>query len=96
MNTEENPQQERSDSNSPERSGTQNTQRNPSAGQQQPRQPGQQSDEERKRKEEEERKRRMGGGDQGKVGQDTDGDGKVVKPGQTPGQSGGSGLPENR
>ena len=32
------------------------------------------------------------GGDQGKVGQDTDGDGKVVKPGQTPGQSHGKGL----
>ena len=31
-----------------------------------------------------------------KVGQDTDGDGKVVKPGQKPGQSGGKGLPENR
>jgi hypothetical protein len=30
------------------------------------------------------------GGDQGKVGQDTDGDGKVVKP--APGQSGGEGL----
>jgi hypothetical protein len=27
--------------------------------------------------------------DEGKVGQDTDGDGKVVKPGQRPGQSGG-------
>lgn len=36
------------------------------------------------------------GGDQGKVGQDTDGDGKVVKPGQTPGQSHGKGLPENK
>jgi hypothetical protein len=35
-----------------------------------------------------------GGPDQGKVGQDTDGDGKVVKPGQKPGQSGGKGLPE--
>ena len=34
------------------------------------------------------------GGDQGKVGQDTDGDGKAVKPGQKPGQSGGKGLPE--
>jgi hypothetical protein len=34
------------------------------------------------------------GGDQGKVGQDTDGDGKVVKPGQTPGQSGGKGMPK--
>jgi hypothetical protein len=32
------------------------------------------------------------GGDRGKVGQDTDGDGKVVKPGQTPGQSHGKGL----
>jgi len=96
MNNEENPQQERSGSNSPERSGTQNTEGNPGKGAQQPRQPGQQNDEERKRKEEEERKRRMQGGDQGKVGQDTDGDGKVVKPGQTPGQSGGSGLPENR
>lgn len=29
--------------------------------------------------------------DQGKVGQDTDGDGKVVKPGQKPGQSHGTG-----
>jgi hypothetical protein len=29
--------------------------------------------------------------DQGKVGQDTDGDGKVVKPGQAPGQSHGTG-----
>jgi hypothetical protein len=35
------------------------------------------------------------GGDEGKVGQDTDGDGKAVKPGQKPGQSGGKGLPEN-
>ena len=34
--------------------------------------------------------------DEGKVGQDTDGDGKVVKPGQRPGQSGGQGLPENK
>lgn len=34
--------------------------------------------------------------DDDKVGQDTDGDGKVVKPGQKPGQSGGRGLPENR
>jgi hypothetical protein len=32
------------------------------------------------------------GGDHGKAGQDTDGDGKVVKPGQPPGQSGGQGL----
>jgi hypothetical protein len=30
--------------------------------------------------------------DQGLVGQDTDGDGKVVKPGQAPGQSHGKGL----
>ncbi len=29
-------------------------------------------------------------------GQDTDGDGKVVKPGQAPGQSHGKGLPENK
>lgn len=29
--------------------------------------------------------------DQGKVGQDTDGDGKTVKPGQQPGQSHGTG-----
>jgi len=36
------------------------------------------------------------GGDEGKVGQDTDGDGKTVKPGQKPGQSGGKGLPENQ
>jgi hypothetical protein len=36
------------------------------------------------------------GADDDKVGQDTDGDGKVVKPGQKPGQSGGKGLPENR
>jgi hypothetical protein len=35
-------------------------------------------------------------GDQGNVGHDTDGDGKVVKPGQTPNQSGGKGLPENK
>jgi hypothetical protein len=70
-----------------------NPQQNP---QQQPRQPGQQNDEERKRREEEERKRKMREGDQGKVGQDTDGDGKVVKPGQTPGQSGGRGLPDDR
>ena len=69
-----------------------NPQQNP---QQQPPQPGQQNDEERKRKEEE-RKRKMRDGDQGKVGQDTDGDGKVVKPGQTPGQSGGRGLPDSR
>jgi hypothetical protein len=34
--------------------------------------------------------------DQGKVGQDTDGDGKVVKPGQKPGQSHGHGLDENK
>jgi hypothetical protein len=30
--------------------------------------------------------------DQGKVGQDTDGDGKTVKPGQPPGQSHGTGA----
>jgi hypothetical protein len=42
------------------------------------------------------RKHGHGGADEGKVGQDTDGDGKVVKPGQKPGQSGGKGLPENR
>ncbi len=30
------------------------------------------------------------------VGKDTDGDGKVVKPGQKPGQSHGQGLPENK
>lgn len=30
------------------------------------------------------------------VGIDTDGDGKVVKPGQKPGQSHGHGLPENK
>jgi hypothetical protein len=69
---------------------------NPQQNPQQPRQPGQQNEDERKRKEEEERKRKMRDGDQGKVGQDTDGDGKVVKPGQTPGQSGGRGLPDNR
>jgi hypothetical protein len=34
--------------------------------------------------------------DEGKVGQDTDGDGKVVKPGQRPGRSGGQGLHENK
>jgi hypothetical protein len=33
---------------------------------------------------------------EGKIGQDTDGDGNVVKPGQRPGQSGGQGLPENK
>ena len=32
----------------------------------------------------------------GLVGQDTDGDGKVVKPGQRPGQSHGQGLPEKK
>lgn len=37
-------------------------------------------------------KKRHMDGDRGKVGQDTDGDGKVVKPGQTPGQSHGRGL----
>ena len=42
------------------------------------------------------RKHGHGGADDDKVGQDTDGDGKVVKPGQKPGQSGGKGLPENR
>ena len=83
MHAEDNPNpQERPDNpNSPGRSDTQT---------------GQQTEQERKRKEEEERKRRTQGGDQGKVGQDTDGDGKVVKPGQTPGQSGGRGLPDNK
>ena len=33
------------------------------------------------------------GYDEGKVGQDTDGDGKVVQPGQKPGQSHGEGMP---
>jgi hypothetical protein len=81
MHNEDNPQQERPDNlNSPGRSDTQTGQ--------------QQTDEARTRKEEEERKRRMRGGDQGKVGQDTDGDGKVVRPGQSPGQSGGKGLPD--
>ena len=32
------------------------------------------------------------GADRGKVGQDTDGDGKVVQPGQKPGQSHGTGI----
>ena len=36
--------------------------------------------------------RRAQGGDQGRAGQDTDGDGKVVKPGQPPNQSHGKGL----
>jgi hypothetical protein len=31
-------------------------------------------------------------GDRGRVGEDTDGDGKVVKPGQKPGQSHGTGV----
>jgi len=34
--------------------------------------------------------------DQGMVGQDTDGDGKVVQPGQQPGQSHGEGLNKNK
>lgn len=34
--------------------------------------------------------------DDSMVGRDTDGDGKVVKPGQKPGQSHGQGLPENK
>lgn len=34
--------------------------------------------------------------DDSMVGKDTDGDGKVVKPGQKPGQSHGHGLPENK
>jgi hypothetical protein len=37
-----------------------------------------------------------GRGDESMVGKDTDGDGKVVKPGQKPGQSHGHGLPENK
>jgi hypothetical protein len=48
-----------------------------------------------RRKEDQGRKHGQGG-DEGKVGQDTDGDGKVVKPGAKPGQSGGAGLPEDR
>ena len=36
------------------------------------------------------------GRDDSLVGIDTDGDGKVVKPGQKPGQSHGQGLPENK
>lgn len=36
------------------------------------------------------------GRDDSLVGVDTDGDGKVVKPGQKPGQSHGHGLPENK
>lgn len=36
------------------------------------------------------------GGDQGKVGQDTDGDGKVVKPGQTPGRATARACPRTR
>jgi hypothetical protein len=35
-------------------------------------------------------------GNEGLVGVDTDGDGKVVKPGQKPGQSHGRGLPEDK
>ena len=42
------------------------------------------------------RKHGHGGPDRGEVGQDTDGDGKVVQPGQKPGQSGGKGLPEHK
>ena len=34
--------------------------------------------------------------DQGMIGQDTDGDGKVVQPGQKPGQSHGEGLDESK
>jgi hypothetical protein len=40
--------------------------------------------------------KRPTGGDQGKVGLDTDGDGKVVRPGQQPGQSHGKGMPDKR
>ncbi|MCC7047636.1 MAG: hypothetical protein IT562_13065 [Alphaproteobacteria bacterium] len=35
------------------------------------------------------------GHDDDMVGKDTDGDGKVVKPGQKPGQSHGKGLPNS-
>ena len=50
----------------------------------------------RRRDEDMGRKHGHGGTEDDKVGQDTDGDGKVVKPGHKPGQSGGKGLPENR
>ena len=36
------------------------------------------------------------GSDHDMVGQDTDGDGKTVKPGRRPGQSHGQGLPESK
>ena len=99
-NDQENRQQERQGNQNPGQQGGQPN-RNPDdrsgSTQDQSRTPGQQNiDADRKRREEEERKRKMGGGDQGKVGQDTDGDGRVVKPGQTPGQSGGTGLPDSR
>lgn len=41
------------------------------------------------------RKGQQIGKDQDMVGKDTDGDGKVVKPGQKPGQSHGKGLPNS-
>lgn len=69
---------------------------NPRPGQQRP-VPDQspQNPNDPRRKEDQGRKHGQGG-DEGKVGQDTDGDGKVVKPGEKPGQSGGAGLPEHK
>jgi hypothetical protein len=58
--------------------------------------PGQGSDRERTPQERERYAQQNAGRDDSMVGKDTDGDGKVVKPGQKPGQSHGQGLPENK
>jgi hypothetical protein len=83
QNEHENPQ-------SPRQGNQQPTDR---PGQDRPMTPGENP---RHRDEGQGRRHGQAGDDEGKVGQDTDGDGKVVKPGQKPGQSGGKGLPENR
>ena len=59
--------------------------------------PGQDADRERTPQERERYAQQQNAGrEDSMVGKDTDGDGKVVKPGQKPGQSHGQGLPENK
>jgi hypothetical protein len=91
QNEHENPQ-------SPRHGQQGNPQTTDRPGQERQMPPGQEPRNPNERQRDDEQGRRHGqtGGDQGKVGQDTDGDGKVVKPGQKPGQSGGKGLPETK
>ena len=83
---------------SPQRVGQGEQQQGNRPGQGRPMDPTRQGQNPNERQGDDDRDRKHGkmDNDEGKVGQDTDGDGKVVKPGQRPGQSGGHGLPGNK